>query len=126
MKLREVAERFLPHRDVDKKITWLENRIKKLEPLAKNDKSLMQIVHNYRGQLDVLMDIKRRNADRRLQARPMDENTADPDWAYTQGYDAFREGVHLDDNPFPPKHRFYQMWRDGWTEAARERAIPAE
>lgn len=48
------------------------------------------------------------------------------DRAYTNGYQAFRDGEHLDDNPFPEKSPLHQAWKDGWTEAARERAIPSE
>lgn len=43
---------------------------------------------------------------------------------YQMGYQAYKDGVSVTDNPFNPKSYFFDAWEDGWIDAEDELLHP--
>jgi hypothetical protein len=45
--------------------------------------------------------------------------------AYQEGYNAFKEGSKLDENPHPTKTEQSRSWEEGWEDAKIEAGLQA-
>jgi hypothetical protein len=63
-------------------------------------------------------EIQRRIREHRRRASSSDPRTQQ----YADGYNAFREGAQITDNPFAPDANDHLAWEDGWCEARDDTA----